>query len=316
MGGFSNQMNILVTGFAGDIAQSIVRVLRSVYKDCRITGCDIDLDPFTASLADMSFISLASESDNYMQSISNMCVSERIDLVIPVTEAEIEIISNHREEITTNILIANKLAIEVGLDKFQTSQFISLLGNYAPRTYLELNSNQIDFPIILKPRRGHGSQNVFKCSTKDEVDFYKTKIQSPIFQEFLQPSNMEVTCGVYSGSDGKIFSIQLLRKLSGGRTLWARVINDQEIANLCHKIAENLELKGAINVQLIITDEGPKVFEINPRYSSTVEMRHKLGFTDLIWGINQTMGMEKAIISPNVIGRLVGRRDEIRVVDF
>ena len=31
------------------------------------------------------------------------------------------------------------------------------------------------------------------------------------------------------------------------------------------------------------------VFEINPRFSSTVGMRHKVGFSDLIWSIQETV---------------------------
>jgi len=307
-------MNILITGFAGDIAQSIVRIVRSEYKDCQIIGCDTNLNPFVASMADASFTSPPAISDSYIQFILNVCKSEKIDLIIPTTEAEIEIYSNNDIKIAAKILIANKLAIEVGLDKFKTSQFLSQLGNFAPRTYLEFDSIDFDFPMILKPRRGRGSRNVFTCSTQEEVDFYEMRIESPVYQELLQPSNMEVTCGIYSTGNGQSLSIQLLRRLSGGRTHWAQVIQNQDITKLCSKIAEKLELKGAINVQLIVTDEGPKVFEINPRYSSTVEMRHELGFTDLIWGINETMGRPAKIIEPRMTGKIIGRQDSIRVV--
>ena len=35
------------------------------------------------------------------------------------------------------------------------------------------------------------------------------------------------------------------------------------------------------------TKKGPMIFEINPRFSSTVYMRHKLGFTDVIWSLKE-----------------------------
>jgi len=34
------------------------------------------------------------------------------------------------------------------------------------------------------------------------------------------------------------------------------------------------------------------IFEINPRFSSTVMFRHLLGFKDLIWSINEIAGKE------------------------
>ena len=48
-----------------------------------------------------------------------------------------------------------------------------------------------------------------------------------------------------------------------------------------------MNLKGSINVQLRITEEGPMIFEINPRFSSTAFMRHKLGFSDVNWAVKE-----------------------------
>ena len=85
-----------------------------------------------------------------------------------------------------------------------------------------------------------------------------------------------------------------------GATGWAQVIEDAEIRRQCCSLADALELRGSINVQLRITNAGPRIFEINPRFSSTVLMRHRLGFQDLIWSIRDLMGYEIEIFSPKV----------------
>jgi carbamoyl-phosphate synthase large subunit len=59
---------------------------------------------------------------------------------------------------------------------------------------------------------------------------------------------------------------------------------------MCARIAEGLDLRGSMNVQLRLTDEGPRVFEINPRFSSTVLMRHRMGFSDVLWAIEEAEG--------------------------
>ena len=51
------------------------------------------------------------------------------------------------------------------------------------------------------------------------------------------------------------------------------------------KISKLLKLKGSINIQLRVTNRGPVLFEINPRFSSTVGFRDKLGFKDLLWSM-------------------------------
>ena len=39
------------------------------------------------------------------------------------------------------------------------------------------------------------------------------------------------------------------------------------------------------------------IFEINPRFSSTAFMRHKLGFMDVIWSIEEFYGNSIKLIS-------------------
>jgi carbamoyl-phosphate synthase large subunit len=82
----------------------------------------------------------------------------------------------------------------------------------------------------------------------------------------------------------------MLRKLVGGFTGWAKIIDDSEIMSTCRTIAEGLDLRGSMNVQLRLTDIGPRVFEINPRFSSTTLMRHQLGFSDVQWAVNEVVG--------------------------
>ena len=59
---------------------------------------------------------------------------------------------------------------------------------------------------------------------------------------------------------------------------------------MCETIAKGLNLQGSMNVQMRLTEKGPRVFEINPRFSSTVLMRHRLGFSDVLWAIDEAEG--------------------------
>ena len=61
---------------------------------------------------------------------------------------------------------------------------------------------------------------------------------------------------------------------------------------MCESVAAGMNLYGSINIQLRITDKGPRIFEINPRFSSTVLMRHRIGFCDLLWAIDEAQGLE------------------------
>jgi len=68
-----------------------------------------------------------------------------------------------------------------------------------------------------------------------------------------------------------------------------------------------LELIGAINVQLRMKDNEPYIFEINPRFSSTVGFRHRMGFQDFLWSIEHALGLQISDYTPPPIGTKIYR---------
>ena len=94
----------------------------------------------------------------------------------------------------------------------------------------------------------------------------------------------------------------LKRVLVGGYTGRATVVENLEITEYVKKIIASWDVWGLYNIQLRLTANGPKLFEINPRISSTVVFRDKLGFEDFKWWILETLGME----IPNYKGVAVG----------
>ena len=67
--------------------------------------------------------------------------------------------------------------------------------------------------------------------------------------------------------------------------MYAEVVENYEIKKLCIDIADKLNLVGSINIQLRILNNKATIFEINPRFSSTVLFRHSIGFSDLVWSL-------------------------------
>jgi carbamoyl-phosphate synthase large subunit len=59
---------------------------------------------------------------------------------------------------------------------------------------------------------------------------------------------------------------------------------------MLNRLAEILDLQGSINPQLRLTERGPVIFEIYPRFSGTVMFRHLLGFKDFIRSVNEIAG--------------------------
>ena len=203
------------------------------------------------------------------------------------------------------MITASSLALEVGFDKLKTAEFLKSNGLPFPTTFLAKDIKTIDiFPVILKSKTGSGSKGIHKINSMDEFLFYtRNDIEDYVVQEFITNKNGEYTCGLFRSNQGEIRSLIFKRELKSGYSGYGEVIENEEITNLLEKLAVKLNLVGSINVQLRIDDNTPIVFEINPRFSSTVLYRHLFGFEDLLWSIEDKLGYELSDNREYVIGR-------------
>jgi carbamoyl-phosphate synthase large subunit len=66
-----------------------------------------------------------------------------------------------------------------------------------------------------------------------------------------------------------------------GITISAVTRKVEVIEKLCYTIVDKLKPCGSFNVQLIIQDGVPYVFEINPRFSTTIALTMEAGINEI-----------------------------------
>jgi len=287
--------NILITGCGGDIAQGIAKILRLENPDYNLIGCDIHNDHPAEKFFNSCEIVPRADGKDYFDCIRNVLANHHVELIIPISEAEISSFINNGNMSELNdvpVLLANEKAIRIGLNKIKTANFLRNNSLCYPWTKLVSEGNPPETPCILKMISGQGSKNLTIVKDHDLVEYYKKTYPNYIWQELLMPNDQEYTCGLYRTSSGEIRTICFNRKLQGGLTGSGVVVDNENINEYLYKIAEAIDLKGSINVQLRLTDKGPVAFEINPRFSSTVVFRYLLGFQDLVWAIQELLGNE------------------------
>ncbi|WP_314619038.1 ATP-grasp domain-containing protein [uncultured Selenomonas sp.] len=276
---------VLVTGCGGDIGLAIGRILQESEMVGSVIGCDIQEDHAGRVFFDRCFVVERATSPNYIDTLLRLVEKEQADLVIPSSEPELRALYANdffgRREL---FLTANRKAMEIGFDKFRTAEF--LRENDFPYPWTEIASRGVphEFPCILKSRTGCGNKDV-RLLVEEEYDRSAFSNEDDIFQELIEGDDAEYTCGLFRASSGEVRSIVLRRKLRGGLTGSGVVAMDSAIEELLHGLSEALALRGSINVQLRLRSGIPYIFEINPRFSSTVRFRHKLGFSDVLWSM-------------------------------
>jgi len=301
-------LNILVTGCGGDIGQSIGKILLKSNYTKNLYGIDISEKNAAQFIYPNFSVGLPFTHPEYLKRLLAFVEKHEIDIVIPIAEPELRFFSNQNILETigkAKMITASSLALEIGFDKFKTAEFLKSKNLPFPETFLAKDIKTIDsFPVILKSRTGSGSKDIHKINTMDEFLFYtRNNIENYVVQEFITDKNGEFTCGLYRSSKGEIRSQIFKRELTGGYSGYGEVVKNKGITDLLEELAIRLNLVGSINVQLRITKNLPKVFEINPRFSSTVLYRHLFGFEDLIWSIEDRLGYELSDNREYAIGR-------------
>lgn len=301
----SKTYNILVTGCGGDIGQSIGKILGSEALFARVLGCDMSDEHAGKFIFDQCFKVPACRAAHYFDTLSEIITREQVDLILPIAEPELRFYTE--QHITGTVagkpmVAANLLALQTGFDKLATVQFLEQQGLPFPRTEVLSAANAQQLPLLIKSRNGSGSKAMFMLKDAQDFQYYQSKYPDYIAQEPVGTDNEEYTCGLFRSAGGEVRTLNYRRKLLGGFSGFGSVVENAAIDKVLHRIAEGLQLRGSINVQLRLTDRGPVVFEINPRFSSTVMFRHLMGFKDVLWSVQDVLGLPLSPYTPPANG--------------
>ncbi len=302
--------SILVTGCGGDIALGVGRVLRQLGVARRLAGCDAKSDHPGATVFDSCALAPRADAPDYAQRLEALARRCKAELIVPMTEPELGALlkAGALERLgKIPVLAANALAVKTGLDKLATARFLKSRGLAHPWTRVVGDGPPLRLPCIIKRRSGSGGRDLLRVADKATAVALARKRPDDIWQEALPCDEEEHTVGVFRGASGETRSLSLRRGAQIGATERAEVRHAPAIARYARDIAEGLELRGAINVQLRVTPSGPVAFEINARFSSTAPFRHALGFKDVLWAFEDRLGRKLSIYRPPKQGTMVYR---------
>lgn len=291
-----NKLKVLITGCGGDIGQSIGKILKSKSElFSLVIGADLHEEHAGKFIFDACFVLPRCNADGYQKAVIQLIKDHQIDVVIPISEPELRNLGKHLyhdDFFNKPVIMANWQSLHVGFDKKLTSDFLANHGLPFPDTQLVKSYNKSIFPVLIKSRDGSGSKSIHLVNSREELDLYQKIFPEFIAQEFLSNDGGEYTCGLFRSTSGEIRDIILKRKLMGGFSGYGTREENHQISKLLHQIANLLDLNGSINVQLKLVHGIPVIFEINPRFSSTVLFRHLMGFEDVLWSIQDKLGLE------------------------
>lgn len=290
---------ILVSGAGSLLGQGIIKTIKSCKKKYEIYGTDYLEDAIGLYWCRKGYIlpDILKSKENekkWLSKITRIIKKHKINYVIPGLDFELPIFSKYKKILETKcnciIIVSNTEIIKIFRDKWLTSEYLKNNNFLYADTVLPRQTKDFlkrnKFPLIVKPRVGSTSKNVFLVKNTLELKVALKKCKKPLIQEYLYKNNNEYTCGVIFDPKKNIClsSVILNRKLKNGNTIKASFKRDKKYKKINYFISslvKKIKPFGPLNFQLCLTSKGPKIFEINPRFSGTTPLRNLFGVNEI-----------------------------------
>ena len=277
-------MTILVTGTGGGAGQSVLKSLQNT--DYRVIAADGDVLGAGMYAAAKGYRVPYANSPMFIERLLSICQTEQVRLLFPGLDAELPVLSRHREafaSIGVTVVVSDEGVVALCDDKLATARFLQDQGFPAPKTWglRDCPADGQTFPLVLKPRTGGArSKGVRIVRTPEELSRAQEEVDPAAYvsQEFIE--GPEFTCGTVMLNGGCVGVIVMRRILRDGDTYKAFVERHESLEEFVAAVAGRLKPFGPCNLQLRLRDEVPYILEFNARCSGTTYCRALAGFNE------------------------------------
>ena len=289
-------MNILVTAIGSFSADCVIKTLKR--KNHNVVGCDIYPTIWHAisKECDKTYQVPYAIDKEYVNFLCSICINEKIDCIIPLTDLEIDVLNNNRKsfkDIGVNVYIQSESCLNIARDKYAMYNIFKddIIVN-VPNSISSSNlTTNFPLPAIAKPINGRSSEGLKIIENIKELE-QLINIPKYIIQEKI--SGSVITVDYVRDKHGNDFAIpreELLRTKNGAGTT-IKIINNKELNETVSYIGNKLNVVGCVNMEFIYNNDKFYLIDINPRFSAGVAFSNFIGFDMITSHINSFIGKE------------------------
>ncbi|GAB2496344.1 ATP-grasp domain-containing protein [Nocardiopsis aegyptia] len=264
----------------------------------RVVATDIDPAAPGLYLADRGYLVPAGDSEAFLPRMRALCASEGAVAIVPLVDEELVPVGDLAED-GLSVMLPRPGFVATCLDKYVLMRALDAAGIGIPRTWAASEPPPADVAagepggFVVKPRSGRGSRGVQIVESLADVPAAVAAsgygADELIVQERV--TGPEFTVSVVVWRDGGVQAVvpkEVL--LKQGVTKYAVTRRHAEVERTCRAVQSALRADGPFNVQLCLDTQGrPRVFEINPRFSSTAALTVAAGVDEVAGLLRQAV---------------------------
>jgi carbamoyl-phosphate synthase large subunit len=243
----------------------------SAFKDAGAETVAVDLNPLSPALyhADRRALVPPVAAPEYIPGLADLVQELGVGLVVPLTDLDMALLARRQDELAATVLLPGPEVVERANDKYEAHLFLEEHGIGSPAAWLpEALPDELPFPVLVKPRRGFGSRNIFLANDKEELAFHLARTPAASFvQQVCQGE--EFSIDVFSDLDGRCLNAipRTMIESKGGESIKGMTVRDEELIALgCH-VAVTMGVQGPATIQCFRTAPGRhEITDVNLRF--------------------------------------------------
>ena len=203
--------------------------------------------------------------------LQNKISKNNISMVLPFVDPAIEVAEQLKERNKKlYVPICGKDICHIMFDKVLSERWFIEKGIPVPPSYTDFAN--LNFPVIIKPRRGSASKGIRVIEDTEEFDKLEDK-DNYVIQQYIADRE-EYTVDCYVTTKGKVISIvpRIRLQVAGGEVVNSETRRDEELIKISEKVLRSGDFRGPVTIQYL-RDKQTRVtyiMEINPRLGGGV----------------------------------------------
>lgn len=205
----------------------------------------------------------------YVPALERLCEQHGVGAVLPLTDLDIEVLARARVDGRLPALVPSPEVARATYDKYETHLLLQRLGLPSPPTVLPgENLGAVDYPVMVKPRRGSGARSIHLAHDAAQARFFVDYVDEPVMvQRAMNGPEMSIDC--LGDLDGRCLNAipRTMLESRGGESIKGEVIHDDELIELGRRVMEALEVRGPATIQVFRDpDIGLGITDVNTRF--------------------------------------------------
>ena len=209
------------------------------------------------------------DDPRYVTALRELCELHEVGAVLPLTDLDIELLAVARAEGHLPALVPSPEVARATYDKYETHLLLARLGLPSPPTVLpEADLDALDYPVMIKPRRGSGARSIYRARDAAQARFFIDYVDEPVMvQRAMGGPELSIDClGDLHGRCLNAIPRTMLES-RGGESIKGTVVRDDELIELGRRTMEALAVTGPATIQVFRDPHlGLAITDVNTRF--------------------------------------------------